>query len=228
MNLCFDFDGPIIDVSERYYRAYLESLKGTDSKKLRVLSKETFWNLKQNRISDFEIGILSGLSLKESLASAEQRKDLTFISEYHSLDKLFSDVSKTFEYLKENNSTFFIVTLRRRKHIEQAIKELKLNKYIGIESIFCLENSHKITNDIQEKYILLVNAINRLELDPYETVIIGDSETDIHAGRLARYGKIAAIIRGIRSKEQLEILKPDFILNNLSEIVNLEKLRVSA
>lgn len=228
MNICFDLDGPIIDVSDRYYRAYLESLKGTDSKKPQVLSKEHFWNLKQSRISDFEIGILSGLSLKESAVSAEQRKDLTFMSEYHSLDKLFSDVSKTFEYLKENNSTFFIVTLRRRKHIEQAIKELKLNKYIGAESIFCLENNHKFTNDIQEKYILLVNAINRLELDPYETVIIGDSETDIHAGRLARYRKVAAITRGIRSKEQLEILKPDFILNSLTEIVNLEKLCVSA
>ena len=221
MNLCFDFDGPIIDVTDRYYRAYLESLKDTSIHKAQILSKEIFWKLKQSRITDFEIGILSGLSINESKKSAELRKDLSFVQEYLALDKLFDDVYKTFDYLKSNNMIFFIVTLRRKKQLLYAIKQFKLEKYLSNENLFSINDDHKIQNDIQEKYILLVSAINKLGLNSNDTWIIGDSDTDIHAGRLAKYGKVIGIHRGIRSKEQLEILKPDYLVSNLSEITNL-------
>lgn len=218
MNCCFDFDGPIIDVTDRYYRAYLESLNNTSINKKNILSKEVFWKLKQNRVSDLEIGILSALSLAESRDSAELRKDLSFKQEYLALDKLFDDVYKTFDYLKSKNITFFIVTLRRKRQLTGAIKQFKLDKYLSTDSIFFLPDEHKIQNDIQEKYILLVNAINKLGLNPQDTWIIGDADTDIHAGRLAKCGKVISISRGIRSKEQLEILKPDYLINNLNEL----------
>ena len=221
MNLCFDFDGPIIDVTDRYYRAYLESLNNTSINKSGILSKEVFWKLKQNRISDLEIGILSSLSLGESRDSAEPRKDLSFKHEYLALDKLFDDVYKTFDYLKSKNINFFIVTLRRKKQLAGAIKQFKLDKYLSTEKIFSLPDEHKIQNDIQEKYILLVNAINKLALNPQDTWIVGDADTDIHAGRLARCKKVIAISRGIRSKEQLEILKPDHLITSLLELSNL-------
>ncbi|OGI18470.1 MAG: hypothetical protein A3B68_06920 [Candidatus Melainabacteria bacterium RIFCSPHIGHO2_02_FULL_34_12] len=221
MNLCFDFDGPIIDVTDRYYRAYLESLKGSDTN---LLPKEVFWGLKQRRVSDLEIGLLSGLTINQAKESSENRKDLSFKNEYFALDKLFDDVLKTFESLKSEGITFFIVTLRRRKQLQYAIKQFKLEKYLSSEYLFPLPDDHRVTNDIQEKYIELVNAVNKLGLDANDTWIIGDSETDIHAGRLAKYGKIIGITRGIRSKEQLEVLQPDYLINNLSEILSLSNL----
>lgn len=224
INLCFDFDGPVIDVSERYYRAYLDSLKDANVTKNDILTKSDFWKLKQNKVSELEIGIMSGLTLSKALEVADLRKDLTFRSAYFTHDKLFDDVIKTFEYLKSKNITFFIVTLRRKKQLYQAIKDFRLDKYISNESLFAVPDEHKITNDIQEKYILLVNAINKLEINPIDTWMIGDTETDIHASRLARYGKAIAISRGIRSKELLEILKPNNLVNNFSELVNLVML----
>ena len=209
MNLCFDFDGPIIDVSDRYYRAYLESLKGTSINKLQILTKEQFWKLKQNRITDFEIGLLSGLGVNDSKNSAEARKELSFKIEFLEQDQLFDDVCKTFEYLKSKKITFFIVTLRVKKQLKHAIKQFKLDKYLDDDFFFCINDGHKIINDAQEKHILLVSALNKLDLSPENTWIVGDSETDIYAGRLAKYGKVIAIHRGVRSKEQLEILKPD-------------------
>lgn len=221
MNLCFDFDGPIIDVSERYYRAYLESLKGASSNKNQILTKEGFWNLKRNRITDFEIGLMSGLGTNDSKNAAEARKELSFRTDLLELDRLFDDVVKTFEYLKSKKITFFVVTLRRQKQLLHAIKQFKLNKYLDDDHLFCLNDNHKIMNDIQEKQILLVNALNKLDLPTQDTWIIGDSETDIHAGRLAKYGKVIGIYRGIRSKEQLEILKPDYLAGNLTEVISI-------
>ena len=87
--------------------------------------------------------------------------------------------------------------------------------------MFSLSNEQKVQEDIQEKYTLFFNAINTLGLNPLESYVIGDSDTDIHAGRLAKYKKVVAITRGIRSKEQLEILKPDHVVNNLKEFLSL-------
>ena len=223
MNICFDFDGPIIDVSDRYYRAYLESLKGTNIDKARILTKEEFWKLKRGRITDFEISLLSGLGVNDSKSSAEARKELSFKTEFLEQDKLFDDVYKTFDHLKSKKITFFIVTLRNEKQLKYAIKQFKLDKYLNDDCFFCIKDGYKITNDIQEKYILLVNAVNKLDLSPQDTWIIGDTETDIYAGRLAKYGKTVGISRGIRTKEQLEIVKPDYIVNSFSEVISISQ-----
>ena len=221
MNLCFDFDGPIIDVSERSYRAYFESLKYTATNNPKILTKEEFWKLKQNRATDFEISLLSGLSINDSKSSAEDRKTLSFKNEFLEQDKLFEDVHKTFEYLKSKKITFFIVTLRRKKQLYHAVKQFKLDKYLDREYFFGINDDHKVVNDIQEKHILLVSAMNKLDLSPENICIVGDSETDIHAGRLAKYNTLIGICRGIRSKEQLELVKPDYIVNNLAEVISI-------
>lgn len=221
MNLCFDVDGPIIDVTDRYYRAYLESLKGSDPNNIKILTKEDYWNLKQKRVTDLEIGILSGLSINESKDSAELRRNLTFKHEYLDQDKLYDDVTMTFDHLKSQKITFYIVTLRRKKQLLYALKQFKLDKYLGTEKLFCIPDDHKFTNDLQEKYIMLVTSVNKQKLDPQDTWIIGDSDTDIHAGRLAKFGRIIAISRGIRSIEQLAALKPDATVSNLSEVISL-------
>ena len=221
MNFCFDIDGPIIDVSDRYYRAYLESLKGYDINKDKVLSKEAFWILKQNRVSELEISLMVGLSLKEAKSSGDTRKDLNFKFENLYFDKLFDDVIKTFDYLRSNYISYFVVTLRSRKELNFAIKQFKLNKYLDEDYIFPFDEDSKIQNDIQGKYSLIYNGMNKLALNSLDTWIIGDSDTDIHAGRLARCGKVIGITRGMRSKEQLQILQPDYIVNNLSEVLSL-------
>ncbi len=208
-------------MSDRYYRAYLESLKGYDINKDKVLSKEAFWILKQNRISELEIGLMVGLSLKEAKSSGDTRKDLNFKFENLYFDKLFDDVIKTFDYLKSNYISYFVVTLRSRKELNFAIKQFKLNKYLDEDYIFPFDEDTKVQNDIQGKYSLIYNGMNKLALNSLDTWVIGDSDTDIHAGRLARCGKVIGISRGMRSKEQLQILQPDYIVNNLSEVLSL-------
>ena len=137
------------------------------------------------------------------------------------LEKVFDDVFNTLNYLSSKKIDFFVVTLRREKQIRDAIKQLKLNTYLPLEKFFFVPDDRKIHNDIQEKFLLVVNAINRQRLDPKDIWIIGDADTDIHAGRLAKCGKIIAIPRGIRSRDQLAILKPDHIIENLNEISSL-------
>ncbi len=198
----------------------MESLAGTDTREVQVLSKEIFWKLKQNRVPDTEISIISGQSAKDARNSAELRKGLSFKEEYLALDKLFEDVYQMFDYLKSKRIPFFIVTLRRQSQLMYAVKQFKLNKYFNNEKLFSLPENQKSQGDIHEKYILFATAINNLGLDSTKTWIIGDSETDILAGRLACYKGVIGITRGIRSRVQLEILRPDFLVHNLTELAN--------
>lgn len=190
-----------------------------DITKDQILSKEDYWNLKKNRLSDIEFGVLSGLTASEAKKSAELRRILTFHDEYHELDKLFSDTTEVFDYLKSHKIKFFITTLRREKHLLLAIKQFKLNKYLDKSLMFCMPDEKRSEGDIYEKYNLLFTVAGKLSLNLQETWMVGDSDTDIYAARLAKYKKMVAIDRGIRSTEQLKMLKPDHIISNLKELL---------
>src|SRR6478672_7332797 len=76
-----DFDGPIIDVSERYYSTYQLGLADTQASyqaqgvtlPIRLLTKEQFWQMKQDRVPDVEIAMRSGLVQQEQIDVFLQR-----------------------------------------------------------------------------------------------------------------------------------------------------------
>lgn len=221
MNICFDLDGPLIDVSDRYYRAYLESLKGLGINEQQILNKAVFWELKRSRVTDIEIGLLTGLTIKEAKQSADSRRVLSFKTEFLTLDKLFSDVYDVLNKLKSKDITIFLVTLRRKSQLYFAVKQFKLNRYFHDSFLYALDEDVEFQGDIHHKYMLLFNATKQLALNPANTIIVGDTETEIYAGRLAGYGKTISITRGMRSREGLHILNPDYIIDDLSGLLSL-------
>ena len=64
LRLITDFDGPIVDVSDRYYRVYQHCLAETKrlGQPVRELPKAEFWDMKRARVPETEIAILSGLT----------------------------------------------------------------------------------------------------------------------------------------------------------------------
>jgi len=62
LRLITDFDGPIMDVSERYYQVYQYCLKQVQEPGQAVtqLSKSEFWQLKRAQVPERQIGLMSG------------------------------------------------------------------------------------------------------------------------------------------------------------------------
>jgi len=54
--------------------------------------------------------------------------------------------------------------------------------------------------------------------DPMEVVKIGDTEADVNEGRNAGCGLVVAVTTGAYTREQLEVYKPDHILDSLDEL----------
>ena len=71
-----DFDGPIMDVSERYYRVYqfcLFTVRDA-SQPVTVLSKQEFWDLKRSQVPERHIGLQSGLNDDQAQEFARLRR----------------------------------------------------------------------------------------------------------------------------------------------------------
>ncbi|MCY7334483.1 MAG: HAD family hydrolase, partial [Pseudanabaena sp. CAN_BIN31] len=72
-----DFDGPIMDVSERYYQVYLYCLEKIrhPEQALVTLSKSEFWELKRSQVPEKEIAKLSGFADdRQAIAFAHLRR----------------------------------------------------------------------------------------------------------------------------------------------------------
>jgi len=65
----------------------------------------------------------------------------------------------------------------------------------------------------------ILSALERCQATPRETVMVGDSPTDIHAGRAA--GVFACGVScGFRSREELEAVGCDVIIDHLAELLH--------
>jgi phosphoglycolate phosphatase-like HAD superfamily hydrolase len=57
-----------------------------------------------------------------------------------------------------------------------------------------------------------------LQVEPAETLIVGDTELDIQCGKNAG-AKTCGVIYGYRKKEQIVKEKPDLIISDLEELI---------
>ena len=63
----------------------------------------------------------------------------------------------------------------------------------------------------------LLFICNQLNVDPQDSLMVGDSEMDIRCGKNA--GTLTCgVTFGYRSNEQIRIEEPDFIVDDLAEI----------
>lgn len=204
--ICFlDLDGPILDVSEKYYRAYADSLMelGAD-----VLEKSDYWESKRRRIPDEQILAKTGSA--ELLNDFKKRRlELIEDADLMKLDYVWPEVKEAYQILCSRVPAV-LVTLRT--HPDRVQRQLA---NLGISPWFDKVLAHSaITNG--ERWQVKVNLINRLDILKTarleDCVFIGDTETDILAGQHLGM-KTIAVSFGIRTRDILTGLKPDVIMD---------------
>jgi phosphoglycolate phosphatase-like HAD superfamily hydrolase len=67
---------------------------------------------------------------------------------------------------------------------------------------------------------MLLHICDELQSKPNETIIIGDTELDIECGKNAE-ALTCGVSYGYRTKEFLISLKPDFVIDDLKEVLSL-------
>jgi phosphoglycolate phosphatase-like HAD superfamily hydrolase len=221
LRLITDFDGPIIDVSERYYQVYKYCLETSKhpGQSVKQLSKAEFWQLKRSRVPETQIGIISGLEETQAKTFAHLRRQTVHTPSYFSYDSLAPGAVAALEKVQAAGIDLAVMTMRRVKELEYAFSRYDLSRFFPKNRCYCLANDYVKTRDIDDKPLLMERALAELPTAE-DTWMVGDTEADIMAAK--NHGvKVMAVLCGIRDREQLQLYKPDLIVETLSEVVDI-------
>ena len=227
LRLITDFDGPIVDVSERYYSVYklcLEKNKRPDQK-INQLSKSEFWQLKRSLTPEIEIGIISGLDREQAEKFALMRRQTVHQMEHLEKDRPLPEAIETLEKIQKLGFDLVVMTMRREKELTAALDRYDLQKFFPRDRRYCLGNEYVKTGDVKDKPLLMARALR--ELPPVNDIwMVGDTEADIIAAKTHNI-KVIGVLSGIRDRNNLERHQPDYIVNNIDSALKLIKERTT-
>jgi len=221
LRLITDFDGPIIDVSERYYRVYQFCLEKTrrPNQAVQELPKAEFWQLKRSRVPEKQIALNSGLDEAQTQEFTQLRRQTAHTEPYFNYDTLAPGAVDALLKIQQAGIDLAVMTMRRVGELDYAFKKHDLGRFFPENRCYCLSNDYIKTRDIEDKPLLMARALK--ELPPAtDTWMVGDTEADITAAK--NYGiKVMAVESGIRDRTQLELYHPDLIVKDFSTAIDL-------
>ena len=209
----FDLDGPILDVSTKYYQIYVDIVKelgGTP------ISKESYWHNKRNKVPELKNLIASDLHPDTLSYYQITRKERIETNAYLTYDKVWPELLL---YIPNSplRGKLTLVTFRK---IPRTLKKELCD--LGISSWFkdVLSTNGDVNHrDRHEGKVNLIRDHYKSDLNGF---FIGDTETDIRAGKALGLKSIAVTF-GIRNADILMREEPDIILNSPAALVNWVK-----
>ena len=210
-NIFIDFDGTLVDIAPRHYRVYkkcVEKMGGTP------LDQKKYWELKRDNISWNELLLISGLEVNN-------RDDYLklFIDRIESLeelyrDELFVDSLSALKKLSSNDNKLYLLSLRRNSDaLDKQIEKLGIGRFF--EKIL---SGHSGTKEgtLLKKADIIKQTID----NPEDSIIVGDTEADVAAAQQLNATSIA-LLSGIRSKEFLKSMEPDYLVDGIGDVSNI-------
>jgi len=204
--IMFDLDGTLVDTVQDITNALNYALKP--------------YGIKSLSVSDTMKMVGEGISrLVEKVLSAKK---------FH----LKNDVIKRFlEYYSEHltdNSREYPYVAETLEHLAKFKKAIISNKredlskkileYFDLARYFDLIIGSDTTGEKKPSAVPLLYVISQLGISPEESIIVGDSEYDIEAGKRA-YTKTIAVTYGYRPRESLA--EADYVIDDLRELIPL-------
>jgi phosphoglycolate phosphatase-like HAD superfamily hydrolase len=220
MRIITDFDGPIMDLADRYYHVYqlcLAQVKQPDQS-IRILTKKEFWAYKRAKISEQQVGIESGLTIAQSEKFKQIRDRTAHQLQYLALDRVIPGAIAALEQIQASEAELIVMTLRRTCELNIAFEQYNLDRFFPIDRRYCLGDDYQKQGDIKDKTQLMAQALIDLKPDP-NTWMIGDTETDIIAAQTHGI-RVIGVLSGIRDLDRLEQYQPDRIVPDLAAVVD--------
>lgn len=204
-NLIFDFDGTIADTLAFTVNAALEI-----NKKLNLLNDEKI-DFEKFRSTDtvefFKDLEISNIKLLFFLYKY-QRKLTKEIDKV----KVFEDLPEILNELKDNGIGLGIATSNSTKNVKKFLNNNNLDMFNFIYSSI----------DYFHKNRILERAVKKYGMEKENVIYVGDEIRDIKAAKEAGI-KVASVTWGYNFENVLSTYKPDFIINQPQELLNLFK-----
>ncbi len=236
-----DFDGPIVDVSERYYQTYIRGLQAiaaiyrqeTNAElPIAPLSKQQFWQMKQNRTADIEIAVRSGIPASWFGLFIQQVERIVNHPSLLLWDRIQPSAQAALCYLNQANMRLVVVTLRHPQQVNAFLETQGLTHLVD-EVYGVADVNAAYANRVEQKCGLLAVAIAQQKAKGYQTRnswMLGDTEADVIAAQGTGLSA-AALTCGVRSRAYLQTLEPtevyDELLTAAKAVVGTVKLQAA-
>jgi len=132
----------------------------------------------------------------------------------HLLDntRLYPGMEKVLAQLRDKKMA--IITNKPQRYTDPIIDGLRLRDYFGV--VLGREACVEMKPHPQP----LQSAMERLSVSSLETMIVGDTEVDIEAGRRAGV-KTCAVLFGFGKEERVRAAKPDYLIDVPEGVLNI-------
>jgi HAD superfamily hydrolase (TIGR01549 family) len=204
-HICFDLDGTLVDSKETILKS---TKKALDSLNIRYEFSE---NIFSNMIGMHFVDIFSKLNFEVN----DFEKFITLYKqlyfEYMPDSILYPGVEETLEYLKKKDIKISLLTTKVQEQAEKIIS------YFNLQSSFDYIMGRRDGFQHKPSPEPLIFICKEIEIQPSESLIVGDTELDVQCGKDAG-AKTCGVLYGYRTKEQIENEKPDFIISQLDEL----------
>jgi pyrophosphatase PpaX len=206
--LLFDFDGTLLDTNELIIQTFTAVLDGRYP----------------GRFSREDILHFIGPSLKQTFEAIDPNAAEDMISEYRTLNKTLHDdlvteydgVPETLRLLKARGLKMAIVSTKRRDTILHGLG------LMGITDVFdVIVGLDQVTNPKPDPEPLEL-ALRLLNSARDEALMIGDNSHDIEGGKNAGV-RTAGVAWSIKGEAFLSSYEPDFMLQHISDLLELTK-----
>jgi phosphoglycolate phosphatase-like HAD superfamily hydrolase len=210
--ILFDLDGPLLDVSFRYFQVYREVSRKLG---LPVITKKDYWKAKRVGLSNVQL-------IKEYVPQCSQDQLQEFpklwlsrIEEPHylELDRVQKGARDIIRQLAEHHDLYLVTLRRNRQTLLQQLTE------IGLYDPFLKIISGSTCSDGENPKVSLLQKV--LHPSPKDW-ILGDSEIDIQAGK-AFHIHTCAVLNGIRDRERLSAYAPTVIIAEIGQFPTILK-----
>jgi phosphoglycolate phosphatase len=201
VNLFFDLDGTILNSRVRLYKLF-QDLVSTS-----YLSIQEYWELKRNKI-DHKTILLDMFHYTNDDMNRFEKLWLEKIElpEYLQFDTLVDDAFGVLDFLDGKNNMYIVTSRQSRKNAVAQLKNLQI--YNFFQNV--LVTAHRYTKSI------LIKGVGYQK----EDFIIGDTGKDVLTGLELGMNTIV-VTYGFLEKNVLEIYKPHFIIDKLSDIMTI-------
>ena len=201
----FDLDGPLIDISEKFYKLYTDIFVKHHQP---TLSSREYWELKRNKVPEPDI---VSRTTDRDFASKYVPERLAVIEdlEYLKFDRLHPGVVDLLAELKRKGDLTLVTLRNNRRNLLWELEHLGLSRYFA--NILTKDDNH---GDFRIKVELISEFCSN---NSCQGILIGDTEADILAAKALKITS-CGVTFGIRTKEIITKLEPDFIADSVIEM----------
>jgi phosphoglycolate phosphatase-like HAD superfamily hydrolase len=206
--IVFDLDGTLVKSHETIYRTTIKALETLNLNS--DINENKFYNMLGHHFAD--IFDECGIEVPDVEYFIKIYKGYYFDFIDHS--ELYSNALNVLEFLKTKNIKTGLLTTKAQDQADLLSEYFNMNKYLDV-----IEGRKNGVN-IKPSPVQFLKICEEVGADPKNSLMVGDTELDILCGKNAG-AKTCAVSYGYRDVEEIKKLQPDYLIDNLSQLMNI-------